>query len=323
MITEDIRAITVSNHLSVGDKAVPLSMTVIILTYNEEIHIERAIRSVLPLAERVVVVDSFSTDRTIEIARSLGAEVVQRMFKHQADQFQWALNMLDVRTDWVLRLDADEYLEPELIEEIRERLSSLPLSVTGVRLKRKLIFRDKWIRFGGYYPTVLLRLWRRGQAHVQQLWMDEHVMLKGGKAIVLSNNFCDHNLRDITWWTEKHNRYATRKMADFIAMEQGVGTSSGTAANADASRALKRFLQYTVFRRAPLYLRAVMLFTYRYVFRLGFLDGKHGFVWHSLQGFWYTMLIDAKVEEARIFIAAQGFDAFKAHLADRHGITIQ
>src|ERR1019366_2115812 len=105
----------------------------------------------------------------------------------------------------------------------------------------------------------LLRLWRRGQAHVQQLWMDEHVVLKSGEAIVLRNDFRDHNLRDISWWTEKHNRYATRKMADFIAMEQSLRTSDGRAASADASRALKHFLQYTVFRRTPLYLRAVLL----------------------------------------------------------------
>ncbi|PPQ31689.1 glycosyl transferase family 2 [Rhodoblastus sphagnicola] len=299
-----------------------LSITAIILTFDEEIHLERCLKSLSSLVERIVVVDSFSTDGTVGVARALGAEVAQRAFTHQADQLQWALDTLDIRTNWVLRLDADEYLEPALIAEIRARLPSLPSTVAGVRLRRKLIFRDKWIRFGGYYPTVLLRLWRNGQAHVPQLRMDEHIVLNGGEAIVFSKDFCDHNLRDITWWTEKHNRYATRKMADFIAMERGLGKANGTGADADASRAWKRFLQYAVFRRMPLYLRAVLLFGYRYVLRLGFLDGRPGFVWHALQGFWYTMLIDAKVEEARLFIAARGLDAFRAHVADRHGIVL-
>ena len=297
-----------------------LSITALVLTFNEDIHIERCLKNAFEVAQRVIVVDSFSTDRTVEMARAFGAEIVQRAFIHQADQLQWALDNLDIKSDWVLRLDADEYLEPALVSEIRERLPGLPKAVAGIRMKRKLLFRDKWIRYGGYYPTELLRLWRRGQVRVQQLWMDEHIVLKGGgQQILFRYDFCDHNLRDVTWWTDKHNRYATRKMVDFITIEHGLRRDSGAT---DKARLVKQFLQYTLFRRTPLYLRAVLLFAYRYLLRLGFLDGKHGFVWHTLQGFWYAMLIDAKVEEARNFIAAHGIDAFKAHLADRHGIKL-
>lgn len=153
------------------------------------------------------------------------------------------------------------------------------------------------------------------------MWMDEHVTLSGGGVhIDFHHDFCDHNLRDITWWTDKHNRYATRKMVDYIGMEYGLWPVEDTIA--DKSRRVKHFLQYSVFRRAPLYFRAAMLFIYRYVLRLGFLDGKHGFVWHAMQGFWYSMLIDAKVEEARAFIAVYGIDAFKSHLNERHGIKL-
>lgn len=300
-----------------------LSITAIILTFDEELHIERCLENVLEIAERVVVVDSYSHDRTVEIARRLGAEVLQRPFKHQADQFQWALDTLDITSQWVLRLDADEYLELALLAEMQRRLPALPADVAGVRLKRKLIFRNQWIRRGGYYPTVLLRLWRTGTAEVQQLWMDEHVMLKSGKTIVFDGDFCDHNLRDITWWTEKHNRYATRKMADFIAIEHGlVRPGSAGAVRADDGRRAKRFLQDTLFRRSPLYLRSVLYFFYRYILRLGFLDGRRAFVWHALQGFWYFMLIDAKVEEARTFIAANGIEAFRVQLASRQGIEL-
>ena len=300
------------------------SITAIILTLNEEIHIRRCLKLILPLVERVVVVDSFSTDSTVEIAREMGAEVLQRPFSNQADQFQWALDTIDVQSEWVLRLDADEYLEGPLIEEIARRLPSLPATVTGVRLKRKLIFRGKWIRFGGYYPAVLLRLWRRGTAEMQPLWMDEHAVLKRGSSIVLKHDFCDHNLRSITWWIEKHNRYATRKMADFIALEHGLREADAalSAGVADGSRAWKRFLQYSAFRRSPLYVRCVLHFLYRYVLRLGFLDGKEGFIWHVLQGFWYFVLTDVKIEDARMLIAEHGIAAFKERLAAEHGIKL-
>lgn len=301
-----------------GTARAALSLTVIILTFDEELHIERCIKNVISIADRVVVVDSFSTDGTVEIARSLGAEVVQRRFKHQADQFQWALDALEIGTKWVLRLDADEYLEAALIQEMRQRLPTLSADVAAVRMKRKLIFRGKWIRHGGYYPNVLLRLWRTNAVEVQQLWMDEHVVLKEGETVIFDGDFCDHNLRDITWWTEKHNRYATRKMVDFIAIEYGLSRPS----SAPPRRAVKHFLKYTVFRRSPLYLRSVLYFTYRYVLRLGFLDGRQGFVWHALQGFWYSVLTDAKIDEARAYIAEHGVAAFKRRLANQDEIEL-
>ncbi len=300
-----------------------LSITAIILTFNEDIHIQRCLANAAQVAERLVIIDSFSSDRTVEIARQFGADVYQRRFLNQAEQFQWALDNCDIRSEWVLRLDADEYLEPELIKEIRTRLPLLPIEVTGVRLRRKLIFRGKWIRYGGYYPTVLLRLWRTGKAEIQQLWMDEHAVLKEGKSIVFKQDFCDHNLRDITWWTDKHNRYSTRKMADFIALEFGPGRAAGTEREkTDQARTWQKSAQYWAFRKTPLYFRSVLYFLYRYIIRLGFLDGKQGFLWHALQGLWYFLLIDLKIEDARAFIAAHGVEAFKDHLKSHHEIDL-
>lgn len=308
-------------HPSTDGSASRLSITAVILTRDEDIHIARCLTNAKQVARRIVVVDSFSNDRTVEIARELGAEVFQRKFRNQADQFQWAIDNCEIRTDWVLRLDADEYLEPALIEEIRHRLPSLPDEVTGVMLKRKLIFRGRWIRFGGYYPTVLLRLWRTGKAVLTPTWMDEHVVLKDGRSVTFAHDFCDHSLKDITAWTEKHNRYATRKMVDFIALDYGLGTAH-PAAPRTHHRAWRRFFRYSLFRRLPLYLRSGLYFLYRYVIRLGFLDGGNGLVWHGLQGFWYHLLIDAKVAEARAHIHAHGIDSFKAHLKTHHGIEL-
>lgn len=301
-----------------------LSITAIILTFNEEIHIERCLTRIAPLVERIVVVDSFSTDRTVEIARRLGAEVVQRAFKHQAEQFQWAQESCSIATIWVLRLDADEYLEPGLIDAIRARLGDLPADVTGLDLKLKVIFRERWIRFGGYYSTLLTRLWRTGAGVYEQRWMDEKVMLTYGRSIRMTGgDFVDHNLKDIGWWSDKHNRYATRQMVDFVNREYRLfPIDERIDRHGHAQARWIRVLRNRVYARAPLYWRSVMYFIYRYVLKLGFLDGRQGFVFHALHGFWYFLLIDAKIDEARCFIREHGVDNFRRHLARHHGITL-
>ncbi|SDR64017.1 Glycosyltransferase involved in cell wall bisynthesis [Rhizobiales bacterium GAS113] len=306
-----------------ADKA-HLSITVIILTFNEEVHIERCIASIAPLAERIIIVDSFSTDRTVEIARKMGAEIVQRAFKHQADQFQWAQENCNIATDWVLRLDADEYLETLLISAIRSGATLWQSDVTAVNFRLKVIFREKWIRFGGYYSTILTRMWRTGAGIYEQRWMDEKVVITHGRILELrSGDLVDHNLQDIDWWTAKHNRYATRQMVDFINREYElfpIDESVDTRAHAQAR--WKRFLRNRVFSRAPLYIRSVLYFIYRYLLRGGFLDGKQGFVWHFLQGFWFFVLTDAKIDEARSFIRRNGRDAFRERLRTHYKIEV-
>ncbi len=301
-----------------------LSLTAIILTFNEEIHIERCITHLDGLAERVIVVDSFSTDRTVELAKAQGAHVVQRAFKNQADQFQWALDTCNIATEWVLRLDADEYLEPGALAEIRSRLPTLPPDVTGIDLKRKFMFMDRWIRWGGYYPTILTRLWRTGAANVEQRWMDEHIVLtRGGSVLFDKADLVDDNLSGVDAWMTKHNRYATRQMVDFINREHRLFEIDGRVErDAQASIRLKRILRNYVFGNAPLYVRSACYFIYRYFVRLGFLDGRQGFVFHSLHGFAYFVLIDAKIDEARSFIRDHGIEAFRRHLSQHHHIEI-
>ena len=276
------------------------SITLIVLTRDEERHIGRCLRSAIGTVSRIVVVDSYSTDRTIEIAHDLGAHVVQHTFRNQAEQFQWALDEIDIGTDWVLRLDADEYLEPELAHEIRTRLPGLPADVTGINLRRKVIFRDQWIRYGGIYPSIFLRLWRHGSARIEQRWMDEHAVLTKGHAVTFAHDFADHNLNDITWWTDKHNRFTTRQMVDFLNLELGMFPVDRDLEEGRGSQARwKRFLRNRVFARTPLYVRGLLYFAQRYLLRLGFLDGRNGFVFHFLQGCWNWILVDAKIDEAR------------------------
>lgn len=301
-----------------------LSITAIILTFNEELHIARCIERIAPMVQRIVVIDSFSTDRTVEIARRLGADVQQRVFKHQADQVRWALENVDIASEWILRLDADEYLEEPLKMEIYDCLRSAPKEVTGLEFKLKVIFRRRWIRHGGYYKTKLLRMWRSGQGNYEQRWMDEKLVLKQGRSIYLNGgDLVDENLKDIGWWTEKHNRYATRQMVDFIGLEYGLWMPENQAAkNAGVENRIKRFLRNTIYAKAPLYWRSVTYFIYRYFFRLGFLDRRQGFVWHFLHGFWFFVLIDAKIDEAHDFIKRNGIQAFKDRLKSHYNIDL-
>lgn len=302
----------------------PLSITAIVLTFNEEVHIARCLERLRPLVDRIVVVDSFSTDQTVEIARAFDVEVLQRTWKNPADQLNWALEAVQVRTDWVLRLDCDEYLEPGLQAALRRRLPRLPADITGLEFRLKVLFRGRFIRFGGYYRTWLPRLWRRGAARIEQRWMDERAVLTHGRAIrLVGGDLVDASLKDIDWWTAKHNRYATLHMVDFVSREFGlapVDRSVETGVNGQGR--FKRFLRDRVYAGAPLYLRAVLYFLQRYILRLGFLDGRQGFVWHVLQGFWLFVLIDAKIEEAREMIRREGPDAFRSWLKVRHGVDL-
>lgn len=321
---DEIRGASTTASFTAASPIGKLSITAIILTFNEEIHIERCLTRIAPLVERIIVVDSFSNDQTVAIARGFGIEVVQRAFTNQADQFQWAQSNCSVATDWVLRLDADEYLELGLIVAIRALLHGLPDDVTGLDLRLKVVFRERWIRFGGYYSTLLTRLWRTGAGYYEQRWMDERIVLTRGRSIhVRGGDLVDHSLKDIGWWTEKHNRYATRQMVDFINRDHNLfPIDHRVERNAHAQARWKRFLRNRIFAGAPLYLRSALYFVYRYVLRLGFLDGREGFLFHSLHGFWYFLLIDAKIDEARGYIVEHGLDAFRAHLRRRHGIAL-
>jgi len=300
-----------------------LPVTVIILAFNEEIHIERCLTRIAPWVERVVVIDSYSNDRTIEIAKSLGAEVLQHKWKNHADQFRWGLEAAAPTTDWVMRIDCDEYFEESALTALGTWLPTFPPEVAGVTVKRKFIFRERWIRHGRYYPTILLRLWRNGAGEMEQRWMDEHIVLNRGRTELLQGgDLVDHNLNDIGSWISKHNHYATLAMVDYVNLEYFMFAEDTRIESVDGAAKRNRFLKNSVYGRAPLYLRALMMFVYRYIFRLGFLDGKVGFLFHFMHGFWLFMLIDAKLEEARDFIAAHGVEAFKQRLRKEHRIEL-
>ncbi len=277
-----------------------MSLAVIILTLNEERHVARALASVAGVASELFVVDSFSTDRTVEVAQAHGATVVQHPFVNHATQFQWALDNLPITASWIMRLDADEVIESDLANRLRDELPALPDDVVGITLKLKVIFQNRWIRHGGRYPLLLLRIWRRGHGRMNKRWMDEHMVVWGGRMVTLEGGIADHNLKDLTFFTNKHNMYATREAIEVINQRRHLfprDTDSSDQGKSSVQTALKLFVKERIYNRIPYLVSAPSYFLYRVVFRLGFLDGKEGILYHYLQGLWYRLLVGAKVDE--------------------------
>lgn len=275
-----------------------MNLSVLILTYNEEQHIERCINSLLAFAQEIFVIDSFSTDKTTDIAESLGAKVYKNPWINYAKQFNWGLENCPIQTKWIMRIDADEYVIPELADEIIQKLNSLETNTTGIYLKRRMYFMDNWIKHGDCYPIWVLRIWQYKKGYCEQRWMDEHIKVIEGNVIKFKHDIVDHNLNGLTFWTQKHNNYATREAVDilnsiygFLAYDDIKPVFFG-GSQAQRKRWLK--LKYS---QMPLFFRPFIYFHYRYFFKLGFLDGKSGLVWHFLQGFWYRFLVDAKIYE--------------------------
>jgi glycosyltransferase involved in cell wall biosynthesis len=275
------------------------SIAIVILAYNESIHLPRALDHVRSFAKEIFVIDSFSTDDTVGVAKAAGAQVLQHAFQNYARQFEWALANAPITADWVMRLDADEIVEPDLAEEIKSKLPTLSDDVTGINLNRKTIFQGKFIRWGGRYPLMLLRIWRRGKARIEDRWMDEHMYLVEGRTVTFNGGFADHNLYDLTFFTAKHNNYASREALDALNQRLRLfDPQLSLTAEATAKQAkIKRFLKESVYNRLPFEISAFLFFLYRYVFQLGFLDGRRGLVYHVLQGFWYRFLVGAKLRE--------------------------
>lgn len=283
-------------------------ITVIILAFNEEVHIARALNSVAEIAQRVVVVDSGSTDETCKIAADLGAEVLQNPWTNHATQFNWALDQLKADTNWILRLDADEIVTPELAAEMVGSLENLKQEVAGVTIGRRITFLGRPIQYGGIFPIKVLRLFRNGQGRSENRWMDEHIKV-AGETVEFKGEIVDDNLNSLTWWTEKHNNYASREVIDLLNLEyQFMPCDAAESFKGGQQAGFKRWVKERVYARLPGGVRAFAYFFYRYVVRLGFLDGKQGAAFHVLQGFWYRFLVDAKLHEVRTYMKEHGVD---------------
>ncbi len=280
-----------------------LDLTVIVLTFNEEKHIARCIGSVQGIALRVVVVDSFSTDGTVRLAQELGADVIRNPWINHATQINWALDHANIATQWVMRLDADEVVTHELAAALPKLLPSLPNRVSGITVNRRMFFLGKWIKHGGIYPAHVLRFIRTGRGRCENRWMDE-VIVVDGDVVHVSADIADINLNNLTWWINKHNHYASREAIDLLLLRT-TPARSWTQSGMNRQARAKRWIKERIYSRLPLGWRAALLFLTRYFLLLGFLDGWRGLVFHSMQCFWYRLLVDAKICELETAIKEQ------------------
>jgi glycosyltransferase involved in cell wall biosynthesis len=272
-------------------------LTVIILTLNEELHIARCIESLLPVTNKILIIDSGSTDKTIEIAQKYGAAVISNKWVSYAFQFNFGIKNNPYQTKWLMRMDADEYILPELAKEINDTLPKSSEDIHGFYIKRRVIFMDKWIKNGDYYPYWLLRIWQNGSGICEESWMDEHIKLDKGETAKMQFDLADHNLNNLTWWTNKHNNYANREVIDLLNIKYNFNSKPTVEPSVFGNQEQRTRWIKKKYANFPLFTRPFIYFHYRYFIRLGFLDGLPGMMWHFLQGFWYRFLVDAKIYE--------------------------
>ena len=301
-----------------------LDLSVIILTYNEELHIRRCLENVCPIAKDVFVIDCFSKDKTCDIASEFkNVQVLKHAWPttKYAGQFNWALENAPINTKWILRLDADEYLLQETLKEAEEKLPSLPSNVTGIVMKRRHIFMDRWVK-RGIYPVKLLRFFQFGKGFCEQRLMDEHIQLSEGESVELDNDFCDHNLNNLSWFCHKHVDYAVREAVDLLDIELNLtGVALTDESKQISEQANSKRMKKHKYAKQPLFFRSFAYFIYRYVLKRGFLDGKEGFLFAFIQGWWYRTLVDANILACK---KACGGDKekIKEYIAKEWGIEV-
>lgn len=274
-----------------------IDITTIILTYNEELNIEKCINSVNSISKRIVVIDSFSDDRTVEIARELGAEVIQNHFINHAKQFKFGLEKACINTQWVFRIDADERLTHQSASEIENICRrNKKTDVNGIIVRFEVNFLGKKLKHGGIYPFRKLLIFKNGYADIEDRNMDEHIYLTEGRAVELKNDSLHYDYKDLTYWIDKHNRYSSKEVKDYFEGPDKGNDSKHLNSNAK----IKRIIKYKLYYKLPLGIRAITYFIYRYIFKGGYLDGKEGLIFAVLQAFWYRFLVDAKIYEKSI-----------------------
>ncbi|WP_299107779.1 glycosyltransferase family 2 protein [uncultured Tenacibaculum sp.] len=273
------------------------NLTVVILTLNEEVNIRQSLKNVVGWAKEVFVLDSLSNDATQDIAIKLGAKVFTREFDNYANQRRYAIEELPIETDWILFLDADEYLTGDLKTEIVEELSNSAFD--GYYIKYRFYFLGKWIKYGGYYGTKILRLFKKDRATVSRD-MNEHVSVNG-KVSTLKNDFIHEDRKGVSDWTQKHNKYATYEALELIKFDEKKKEENDEFANLFGTQPQrKRWIREKIWNKLlPPLIRPIFYFLYRYIIRLGFLDGKQGFIFHFLHAFWFMLLIDVKYLEMK------------------------
>lgn len=271
----------------------------IILAYNEEVHLPRLLQSISDLQAPVFILDSGSTDRTAEIAEGFGAIVQQHAFENHPRQWDYALKHFAVATTWVICLDADQIVTPELKALLLNFKNEDYASINGIYFNRKNVFKGQWIKHGGYYPFYMLKMFRYGVGYSDLNENMDHRFVVPGKTTTWKNGcIIEENLKEnqISFWIAKHNVYS-----DLVAQEEverlkqlrAQTVQPGFWGPPNERRAWLKSRWW----KMPRYLRPLLYFIYRFFIKLGFMDGRNGAIFHFLQAFWFRLVVDIKIDE--------------------------
>jgi glycosyltransferase involved in cell wall biosynthesis len=274
----------------------PQTCVVVLLTFNAGACIRETVQQAYKVSPQIYAVDSGSTDGTVELLQQLGCTVAHRAFQNYSEQRNWAISQTQGAADWQLHLDADEVLDDEAIEEIR-RVLCTAAPFDAWLLRRRDYFMGRMLRFSGLNPWHL-RLFRSGVARCESRLYDQH-FVASRPAGRLGGWMHDKNTASLSDWTARHNRWS-----DLEASEMATGQDTGEGVLLQPrlmgdARERTRFIK-GLYYRLPGGIRALSYFVYRYVFRLGFLDGLPGFYFAFFQALWFRMLVDAKLAEKRL-----------------------
>jgi glycosyltransferase involved in cell wall biosynthesis len=274
----------------------PVPLSAFILTKNEQNNLKACLQSLAGWCDDIHILDSLSTDGTLDIAREYTTQIHQHAFEGHTKQRTWALRNLPFKHDWVIALDADHRVTSELRDELRTVFKTPPTNVDGFYVKRRQIFRGRWIKFGGYYPKYMLKVFRHANAYLDDNEFDYRFYVDGHthnlKHDILEAN---QNEWQITFFVDKHNRFATELATEEIARRHGLHYLVTPSLLGTPDQRILWLKQ--LWRGLPLYIRPLLLFCYRYFLMVGFLDGTQGFIFHFLQSFWFRLLVDIRIAE--------------------------
>lgn len=272
-------------------------ISIIVLTYNDQVNIRATLESISDFSNDIIIIDSYSTDNTKSICDEYGCRFYQNKFINQAIQFNWVLDNVRIKYNWILRLDSDEVLTNALKKEILFEIKNNKKNFSGFYINRKMIWMGKWLKYGRMYPHFILRLFMKGKGRYEEK-TEEHIILEGKSKYLKENFYEDNKKNNLRYFTEKHLSTAEGEVDEILLNSNSYNEIESSFFGKKIERT--RWLKKNIYNKFPLGFRALFYFIYRYVFCLGFLDGKPGLIWHVLQAFWYRFYIDSLLHEKKI-----------------------
>ena len=272
-------------------------VSVVILTFNEEKNIRDCIESILDFTDDIFVVDSGSTDKTLEILSDYPVQILHNPFENYSQQRNWAINTINFKTDWILNLDADHRATEEFKVEVKNLfLKGIPPTINGLLASRRTLFMGKWIKYGGHYPTYHAVMFRLGKGKCENKLYDQHFLVEGD-TIKIKGDIIDMITESLSTFTLRHDKWSNLEAIQ--QFENNFHKKDVIQANVMGNPIQKRRFYKNLYEKFPLFVRPFIYFFIRYFLKLGFLDGKRGLIFHFLQCFWFRFLIDAKIYELK------------------------